>query len=149
MQDADIDNGIVMHIPVAGVKDKLVAFFYMPEKPEMGVPVSGDDGMSSLFRITRLKKTSWTEGKRFTTCPGQDNTAYTKARHRESADGPGICPGPGFHLLLAPECFGPGRFQEELREDRLGLDIGALAYMPQAAEGEGNHQDNEEISFKA
>ena len=63
--------------------------------------------------------------------------------HLDARDRPGVGPGPRLDVAAGRDGLGEGAFEQDLREQRLGVDLGALAEQHEAGEGEAGRATDE------
>ena len=105
------------------------------QKPEMCVPVPGDDTVPTFPGQGRASQMRWPEGK----CPGTGIREYdlihAETWHRETGDGSCIGPGPGLCIrdFTAVDPSGPGLFEKNLLKPCLSMDIDYPSSLPNPA----------------
>ena len=76
------------------------------------------------------------ERQRLAAAAGQHNGAGMEPFHFDARHRPGVGPRPRLCRAAAGDGFRKGPLQQNLRDDGLGVDVGALAEQHEAGEGE-------------
>ena len=107
----------------------------------MRIAMRGIDGDAALAGVGRPLDMARAEGERLAAAAREHDGAGVDPLHLDARDRPGVGPRP--RLCLAPGGDGlvKGALQQHLREQRLGVDVGALAEQDQAGEGEKKGKD--------
>ena len=122
--------------PIAPGDADLVADRDVTEEGEMGVAVAGIDCRAGLAGGRRARDMTGTESQRLAARPREHDGAAAETRDEDARHRPGIGPGPRLDVLAGRERSGEGALEQDLREQRLGVDPHRLA----DENGAGDHQ---------
>ena len=88
----------------------------------MRVAVGGEDRRSGLARLRRALDMAGAEGEGLPAAAVEDDRALAQSRRLDARDRPGVGPGPGLRGAAGRERLRKGALEQDLRENRLGLD---------------------------
>ena len=131
-----------MECPAVASRDvDFIANGDIAKKMEMGIAVRGIDrgaalaGIGSQFDMTR------TEGKRLAAAPCKNDGAGLDPLHLDPRNRPGIGPRPWLRVAAGGDGLAEGALQQRLRNQRLGVGVGALAEQDETGESEEQRGD--------
>src|SRR4051795_12465008 len=84
------------------------------------------DNGSSVSGVGSQFDMAGTEGQRLSTAAGKHDGAGAEPSHLDACHGPGVGPRPWLGLMTGCDGLGERPLQQDLRQLRLGVDIGAL-----------------------
>jgi hypothetical protein len=114
----------------------VVAGFHVAQEAEMGVAVRGIDCDAALASIRRLLHMPGTEGERLTAAAREHDGAGVQALDLDPRHRPGVRPGPRLDDPAGRDRLVERALEQHLRDQRLGVDVGALPDQQEAEEGD-------------
>src|SRR5262245_17911762 len=106
--------------------------------------MGGVAGGAGLARLRRTLDLAWSQGERLAAGAGEHDCALAEPRHRYARDRPRVGPGPGLDVLPARQRLRERTLEQDLRQQRLGVDVDGLADERATAdhqrEGERDHE---------
>ena len=111
------------------------------QEGKMRIAVRRIDGHAAFAGVGRALDMPRTERERLSAAAGECDRAGMKPLHFDTGDRPCIRPRPRLRLAAGGNGFLKGPLQQDLCNQRLGVDVGALAEQDQAGEGEKERED--------
>src|SRR6201986_1229855 len=102
----------------------------------MRIAMRGIDRDATLAGIGRQLDMARAEGQRLSAAAREHDGAGADAPDLDAGDRPGIRPRPGFYEVTGGDGFVERALQQNLRQQRLGVDVGALAEQDETNERE-------------